>query len=163
MILLTHGHFDHIGAVKELKEQTGAQAAIHSDDAEMLVNPEKNLSYFVGKNSVQCPADIMVENGRVVKIGNMKLTAVHTPGHTRGGLSYMTDKILFTGDTLFEGSVGRTDFPGGNSKILMQSIHNRLMVLDDEMLIYPGHGRISSIGRERAFNPFLHSREDFDI
>jgi glyoxylase-like metal-dependent hydrolase (beta-lactamase superfamily II) len=93
----------------------------------------------------------------------MKLTAIHTPGHTPGGLCYLSDEILFTGDTLFEGSVGRTDFPSGSQQVLMQSIYDKLMVLDDDLKIYPGHGRVSTLGKERETNPFLQGREDYDF
>ncbi|NLB41650.1 MAG: MBL fold metallo-hydrolase [Clostridiales bacterium] len=163
MILLTHGHFDHIGSVKEIKERTGALVAIHSEDADMLTNPSKNLSSFVGHESIQSPADILIEDGRELQIGTMKLTAIHTPGHTPGGICYLSDEILFTGDTLFEGSVGRTDLPGGSQHVLMQSINEKLMVLADELKIYPGHGRVSTLGKERETNPFLQDREDFDF
>lgn len=163
MVLLTHGHFDHIGSVKELKEKTGALVAIHSEDAEMLINPAKNLSSFVGLESIQCSADMLIEDGEELQIGNMKLKAIHTPGHTPGGLCYLSDEILFTGDTLFEGSVGRTDFPGGSQHTLMQSINDKLLILNDGLKVYPGHGRVTTLGRERETNPFLQDREDFDF
>ena len=162
-ILMTHGHFDHIGSVKELKEKTGALVGIHPDDAKMLTNPMKNLSYLIDRESIQSPADVKIEDGMVLQVGNVKLTAIHTPGHTRGGLTYLADGILFTGDTLFEGSVGRTDLPGGDGRQLLRSIHDKLMILDDDLLVYPGHGRVSDLGRERETNPYLTNREEFDF
>jgi hydroxyacylglutathione hydrolase len=162
-ILLTHGHFDHIGAVKELKDKTGAQIGIHPGDAPMLLDPAKNLSIFTGGETVQVQADLMVEDGMILQIGNIHLKAIHTPGHTAGGLCYLGGGVLFTGDTLFAGSVGRTDLPGGSHSILIRSIQEKLMILQDDLVIYPGHGGFSTLGQERISNPFLQAGEDLDF
>lgn len=159
-ILLTHGHFDHIGAVKEIKEKTGAQIAIHPEDAQHLTDESRNLSSLIGKPSIQLPPDILVEDGDTLEVGNITLKVIHTPGHTKGGVTYMGENILFTGDTLFEGSVGRTDFPGGNFSHLMKSISEKLMTLDMSMSIYPGHGGKSTLAEEGRFNIFLQDMED---
>lgn len=154
-ILLTHGHFDHIGAVKDLKERTGAQVAIHKQEADFLTDPNKNLSYIINRQIVQDPADIFLEDGDLIRVADMEFKVLHTPGHTEGGVCYKLGKVLFTGDTLFEGSVGRTDLSGGSYEQLMSSIIEKLLVLDDDHLVYPGHGRQTTIGRERRENPFL--------
>lgn len=159
-ILLTHGHFDHIGAVKELKEKTGAKVAIHPEDAKHLTDENINLSSLIGRPSVQVPPDILVEDGDKLEFGNVTLQIIHTPGHSKGGVTYKGESILFTGDTLFEGSVGRTDFPGGNHSQLMKSICEKLMILDDNLTVYPGHGGQSTLGQERRFNLFLQDMED---
>lgn len=154
-ILLTHGHFDHIGVVKDLKERTGAQVAIHKQEADFLTDPNKNLSYIINRQIVQDPADIFLEDGDLIRVADMEFKVLHTPGHTEGGVCYKLGKVLFTGDTLFEGSVGRTDLSGGSYEQLMSSIREKLLVLDDDHLVYPGHGRQTTIGRERRENPFL--------
>ncbi len=154
-ILLTHGHFDHIGAVKDLKERTGAQVAIHKQEADFLTDPNKNLSYIINRQIVQDPADIFLEDGDLIRVADMEFKVLHTPGHTEGGVCYKLGQVLFTGDTLFEGSVGRTDLSGGSYEQLMSSIREKLLVLDDDHLVYPGHGRQTTIGRERRENPFL--------
>ncbi|MDI6603543.1 MAG: MBL fold metallo-hydrolase [Thermoanaerobacteraceae bacterium] len=154
-ILLTHGHLDHIGGVEELREKTGAPVAISSYDAEMLYDPELNLSAMgYGEIKVK-PADILLNDGDILYIGDIKIEVLHTPGHTPGGISFKIDNILFTGDTLFKGSIGRTDFPGGNYEEIINSIKDKLLTQDDNTIIYPGHGEVSTIGYEKIHNPFL--------
>ncbi len=150
-ILLTHGHFDHIGAVKEIKEKTGAKVVIHPDDAKHLTDENRNLSGLIGKPSVQVPPDMLVEDGDTLEFGNVTIKVIHTPGHTKGGVTYMGENILFTGDTLFEGSVGRTDFPGGDCTQLLDSLAAKIFVLSDSTRVCPGHGQETSIGQERRF------------
>lgn len=159
-ILLTHGHFDHIGAVNELKEQTGAQVVVHHEDLDMIMDPDKNLSSYVGSKHIKVSADLMVEDGMALQIGNITLEVIHTPGHTRGGVSYLGEGLLFTGDTLFAGSVGRTDLPGGNHHTLIKSIKEKVLSLNDNLIIYPGHGPKSTLGQERTSNPYLLNSEE---
>jgi len=157
-ILLTHGHFDHIGAVKFLKEQVGATVAIHSGDAEALTDASINLSAFMGEHSVQVPPDLLLKERDVLTIGDIKMEVLHTPGHSEGSACFVVNspvKAVFTGDTLFQGSIGRSDFPGGSYDQLISSIKDKLMVLGDDYTIYPGHGLKSTIGTERTANPFI--------
>lgn len=154
-ILVTHGHFDHIGAVKFIKEKTGGLIAIHKLDAENLIDTHKNLSSYMGFESIQAKADLLLEHGNVIEFGGMRCKILHTPGHSEGSISILTSGAVFTGDTLFKGSIGRTDILGGDSKQILRSIAGRLLVLDDETIVYPGHGEKTTIGYEKATNPFL--------
>lgn len=154
-ILLTHGHFDHIDAVGELKEKTGAQIAIHKEEATSLTDTVKNLSFSMGVESIQPEADLLLNEGDVLTMGSTSLRVIHTPGHSPGSISLLGDGIVFTGDTLFKGSIGRTDFPGGDAEKLMESIGSKLLILEDSTLVYSGHGPATSIGAERSTNPFL--------
>ncbi len=157
-ILLTHGHFDHIGAVKFLKEQLGARVAIHSDDAQALTDASRNLSFLMGGYMVQVPPDVLLQEGDIIAVGDITMKVLHTPGHSEGSVCFVVDspvKAVFTGDTLFQGSIGRSDFPGGSYEKLMSSIRDKLLVFDDDYTIYPGHGPRSTIGAERAANPFI--------
>lgn len=154
-IINTHGHIDHIGANNIVKEATGAKLLIHHLDAPMLTDSTMNLASFLGVNALLSKPDQILENGDIIKVGKLELEVIHTPGHTLGGICLKVGQEIFTGDTLFAGSVGRTDLPGGNSSTLIQSIEEKLMVFDDKITIYPGHGPSSTIGDERRSNPFL--------
>ncbi|OIP41870.1 MBL fold metallo-hydrolase [Candidatus Desantisbacteria bacterium CG2_30_40_21] len=156
-IINTHGHSDHIGANLFIAEQTGAKILIHQNDAKMLHDPISNLSSFLSNPAVSKQADYILEDGEILEISGITIEVVHTPGHTKGGICLKIDNYLFTGDTLFAGGVGRTDFPSGSHKTLMESIGKRLMTLSDEITIYPGHGESSTIGMERRNNPFLNT------
>ncbi|HEX3031030.1 MAG TPA: MBL fold metallo-hydrolase [Bacillota bacterium] len=154
-IILTHGHIDHIMALDEVQAATGAQILIHKSDAGMLTDSRKNLSGFMGKNMVFPAADQLLKGGDVVKLGELEVKVLHTPGHTPGGICLEVGGILISGDTLFECSIGRSDFPGGNHNTLIESINNNLMVYPDDTTVYPGHGPSTTIGYERKHNPFL--------
>ncbi|NLI93631.1 MAG: MBL fold metallo-hydrolase [Peptococcaceae bacterium] len=155
-IILTHGHFDHIGAVEDLRNELSAKVAIHKDDAEMLTNPDKNLSRLSGRSIAASPADLLLEDNQELAVGAIKIKILHTPGHTPGGICLLTEEGLISGDTLFDGSVGRTDFPGGDMRILIKSIREKLMVLDDHVRVFPGHESGTTIGRERVSNPYVN-------
>ncbi|HUW65366.1 MAG TPA: MBL fold metallo-hydrolase [Spirochaetia bacterium] len=154
-IILTHGHGDHIGAVEEVRTATGALVLVHQADADCLTRPDRNLSAFMGVRMEFAPADRLLADGDEIKVGDIILTVLHTPGHTLGGICLSFDHGVLTGDTLFAGSVGRSDFPGGNHTQLIESIKQKLMVLSDDTRVYPGHGPMTTIGAERRENPYL--------
>ncbi len=155
-IILTHGHVDHIGALAEVRQATGAEVLIHAEDAPMLIDSRQNLSVFVGSNIKSKPADRLLQEGDTINVGNIEIEVIHTPGHTRGGISLKcAPDVIITGDTLFAGSVGRSDFPGGSHRQLIASIKNKLLEFPPETKIYPGHGPMTTIGQEKKYNPFL--------
>jgi len=154
-IVNTHGHVDHIGANNEVKKHTGARLLIHKLDAKMLTSSAANFSMFMGKPVTSAAADELLEEGSIVKAGNLELKVLHTPGHTPGGICLVADQVIFSGDTLFYGSIGRTDFPGGSYETLIKSIKDKLLAYPDETVVYPGHGPATSIAFERQYNPFL--------
>lgn len=154
-IINTHGHIDHIAANREVKDKTGAQILIHPEDAGKLTNPEIRYAFLFGDAPSSPPADGFLEEGDTVELGEVKLKVLHTPGHSPGNISLVTDQIVFTGDALFAGSIGRTDFPGGSYETLINSIKTKLLPLGDDVQVLPGHGPVSTIGWERRHNPFL--------
>lgn len=155
-IINTHGHIDHIGANRAIKEATDAKILIHPADAKMLTSTAANFSFLMGTKVTSPAADQFINDGDIIKIGNtVELEVIHTPGHSAGGVCLKTGDIIFVGDTLFYGSIGRTDFPGGSHKQLINAIKTRLLVYSDETVCYPGHGPATTIGFERKHNPFL--------
>ncbi|SPF52113.1 putative metallo-hydrolase YqgX [Candidatus Desulfosporosinus infrequens] len=156
-ILLTHGHVDHIGAVDELKALLGEDVlvGIHAGDAEMLTDAKKNLSSFVGSNVVLQSADFLLQDGQELSIGKQLLKVISTPGHSPGCVCFLCTEGLFSGDTLFAGSIGRTDFPGGSLDQLLQGVKEKLLILPEDTRVFPGHGEETSIGEEKRDNPYL--------
>jgi hydroxyacylglutathione hydrolase len=153
-IVLTHGHLDHIGALKEVKEATGAPVAVHGADAALL--HDRMLAMLLGMNIPKPPKpDILLSDGQKITVGGHTLTVLHTPGHTQGSICLLGDGLVFTGDTLFQQGIGRTDLPGGSAEQIMKSIRTRLLVLSDDTKVYPGHGPPTTIGDEKENNPFL--------
>jgi glyoxylase-like metal-dependent hydrolase (beta-lactamase superfamily II) len=157
-LVLTHGHADHIAGVVELRKSFGSlKVYIHQLDAGMLTGEQDNLSVLAGGTFRAEPADFLVVESDRIEQAEISLEVLHTPGHTRGGISlYCRDEgVVFAGDTLFAGSVGRTDFPGGNMRQLITNIREKLLVLPDETVVYPGHGPATTIAQEKAYNPFV--------
>jgi len=154
-IINTHGHFDHVAANGKIKDATGADILIHPLDASMLGSLSTNAALFGISVENSPPCDQTIEEGDTVSFGKITLKVLHTPGHTPGGISLYTDKIVFVGDTLFAGSIGRTDFPGGNFNTLISSIRTKLFKMDDDVRVLSGHGPETSIGSEKRFNPFV--------
>ena len=160
-IINTHAHFDHVGANKAIKDATGAELLLHADDAAALATVSKQSRSF-GMGPVSSPVpDRLLKHGDVITAGEISLKVLHTPGHTPGGTSLLEEGIVFTGDSLFAGSIGRTDFPGGDLLTLLHSIRKNLMTLPDDTKVFPGHGPASTIGEERAENPFLNKDSGF--
>lgn len=155
-VLNTHGHFDHIQANDAVRDKTGAPLAIHADDVELLQNPEKIGGMFRDIKGCRPPEKIL-HNGDVLFFGAYQLQVIYTPGHSKGGCCFYEakEKVCFTGDTLFRGTVGRTDLYGGNLGVLRKSVQERLQLLPDDVTIYPGHGPESDMAFERRANPYL--------
>ena len=153
-ILLTHGHFDHIMGVQRLKKNFGGEIVIHRADADCLSDSKKSLAAGWG---FMCPpfnADITVEDGDVLFLGKEKIEVMHTPGHTVGSVCYKTENILFSGDTLFHMTCGRTDLPGGNMDEMLRSM-KKLYAIDGEYRVCPGHENESTLSFEKDNNPYM--------
>lgn len=157
-ILLTHGHYDHIGAVQALRELTGARLAVPHGERALLADAEQNLSAYACREPLCIPeADLYLQDGDTLTVGDAVWQTLHTPGHTQGSSCYLCDGILLAGDTLFCGSIGRTDFPGGDAAQMACSLR-RLAALPPETAVYPGHGEATTVGNEIAHNPYMNGR-----
>jgi glyoxylase-like metal-dependent hydrolase (beta-lactamase superfamily II) len=154
-IVNTHGHIDHIAANRPVKEGTGAQLAIHKDDAEWLTTDQGAYAHMLGVSSPGPAADLLLEEGDEIAFGKERLQVIHTPGHSLGGISLVGDGVVFCGDTLFAMGVGRVDLPGGSWETLMNSIRTRLFTMPDDTAAYTGHGPETTTGREKQFNPWF--------
>ena len=154
-ILNTHGHLDHIGANKDMKEHYGAPLLIHSADSGMLAAVQQNELRFLLGAKDSPPADGFLEDGQHLLLGHGSLRVLHTPGHSPGSVCFLSDSFLLSGDTLFFEGVGRTDLPGGSSRQLEESIRAKILTLADNLVVLPGHGPHTTIGQERSGNPFI--------
>lgn len=165
-VLLTHGHFDHVFAVTPVCDGNDIPAWIHPADRELLSDPLKGLSpdsaaFFGGRLEMREPAEVReLADGSVLDLAGIPVTVDHTPGHTQGSVTFRSEleeggRLLFAGDTLFAGSIGRTDLPGGDLRAMLNSLRTKLLTLEDDTVVLPGHGPTTTIGRERASNPFL--------
>jgi glyoxylase-like metal-dependent hydrolase (beta-lactamase superfamily II) len=170
-VLLTHGHFDHCFAVAPICDGQGIPGWIHPADRRMLTDPLSGIStetaeFFGGRLEMREPAEVHeLADGLDLDLAGIRLTVDHTPGHTGGSVTFRTGteeggRLLFAGDTLFAGSIGRSDLPGGNPEQLMRSLRDKVLVLADDTVVLPGHGPTTTIGRERATNPFLQGLGD---
>lgn len=159
-IILTHAHFDHIGAVDEIRDEYNIPVYIHEQEADWLVDPALNgsLKYEMIKTVNGKPADHFIATEQAMKIGDITFQVYETPGHSPGSISFYFEEaaLVIAGDALFNGSIGRTDLPGGNHNQLLKSIHDKLLVLPEETIVLPGHGPATTIGQEMDSNPFLN-------
>ncbi len=161
-IYLTHCHGDHFGGIIELKNRKGGKILIHRDDAEGLYNKDISLTYYIGMDDIRLEADSRVDEGDKIHLGNLEFQVIHTPGHTQGGtcLYCKEESLLFSGDTLFKGTWGRTDLPTSSFPAIISSITNKLAILPDDTIVYPGHGHITRIKEEKPIYLNLSPRLD---
>lgn len=158
-VLLTHGHIDHMAAVPELLELVGHKVPVYAaaEEQDVLNDPRKNLSSMFSDQVMTIKPDVLLEDGQVVELLGTEITCMLVPGHTKGGMCYYLPEnhIIFSGDTLFSRSIGRSDFPTGDGIQLVNAIRKKLMVLPEQTTVYPGHNERTTIGREKEINPFL--------
>ena len=159
-ILITHGHFDHIGGVNFIKERTGAKVVVHKEEEEMLLDGKKNeFTKKFGCDMQPIYADVLVEDGTELSFGNSKIKVMHTPGHTKGGVCYIfeDDRVIFSGDTLFYLTVGRTDLYGGDPRTELMSLA-KISELEGDYKVYPGHDQSTTLNFEREHNRYMRIR-----
>jgi hydroxyacylglutathione hydrolase len=157
IIVITHAHIDHVGALREVQEKTNARFAIHEAEKGLVLSTPMRMLTSLGISPVKSPPspDRLLKDGDRIDMGDLHFEVLHTPGHSSGGICLSGHGVVFSGDTLFNSGIGRTDFPGMSHERLMKSIREKLMVLPDETVVYPGHGPPTTIGDERRGNPFL--------
>jgi hydroxyacylglutathione hydrolase len=171
--LLTHGHFDHVFSVAPVCDGNDIPAWIHPDDRAMLTDPLQGISlgsaeFFGGKLEMREPKEIReLTDGATLDLAGLSLTVDHTPGHTRGSVVFRSEldeggRVMFAGDTLFAGSIGRTDLPGGDMRTMTKTLRTKMLPLPDDTVVLPGHGPSTTIGRERTSNPFLLNLDELD-
>jgi len=157
LIVITHAHIDHVGALRAVQEKTRARFALHEAEKGLMLAAPMRMLTALGLTPVKSPhkADRLLRDGDRIDVGDLSFGVLHTPGHSSGGISLSGHGVVFSGDTLFNSGIGRTDFPRCSHERLIESIHRKLMVLPDETVVYPGHGPPTTIGDERRDNPFL--------
>lgn len=156
-ILITHGHFDHVYCISDMKEKNPtAQVLMHKDDMDLL-NDVGSYCLMAGVEGIKVPCvdGLLDKNSHNLTLGDKEIKLIHTNGHSKGGMCYLIDNILFSGDTLFEGSIGRCDLPGGSFSEIEKSIKEKLFILPEEIVVYPGHGDKTTIGYEKKYNPYF--------
>jgi len=156
-VILTHGHFDHFYYVDDLRQKANVQAFIHKQDAACFTDPyASGLALFPVRGNIDFkPADRLLQDGDIIECGGLEFRIIHTPGHSKGSICIHVGDALFTGDTLFRNSIGRTDLPGGSMAEITSAIREKLFCLPEETVVYPGHGPRSTIGYEKKHNPYL--------
>ncbi len=154
-IFLTHCHYDHIWGLKDLRKKLGAKVYSSFECNQNIQNPSVNMSFFQEKTLKEEPADVILTDGCITNIGKLKIKTISTPGHTNGGVCFLIDDHLFSGDTLFLRNVGRWDLPKGDEEKLKQSIVNKLYTLDDDVIVHPGHGNDTKIYYEKWYNTYV--------
>jgi len=159
-IVITHAHIDHVGGAMKRRAATGAPILLNKNDHALLKMIDVQAAWIGMRSPGPVQIDQSIEDQDLIKLGNLQASVLHTPGHTQGSicLYFPAEKKLIAGDTLFQGSIGRTDLPGGNFEQIIDSLHSRLLALPDETIVVPGHGALTSIGEERETNPFLQKR-----
>jgi hydroxyacylglutathione hydrolase len=157
-ILLTHGHFDHVGGVRFLKERTGAAVHIHPGDVELMRRAQLQAAMFGLSVPEPPPADVLVNEGDVVTLADREFRVLHTPGHSPGHVTFVVGGTAFVGDLIFAGSVGRTDLPGGSHEALLRAVREKIFTLPEETILLPGHGPATTVGEEKRSNPFFTGR-----